>query len=486
MQVTLIRTKEVPQVTLKNNGLEEAKKYYLESSQNTFSIHKFMELSGLKYEEACAEILRIKKSFDSKNNERSWPSSYKCNFLEPGIVSYEDVGQGVALLKKESMDNWMQSFKGKPVIIDHQDVSPQNFKESAVGYITSVYYNDKTGWYDCEFIITNDEGHEAIKNGYSVSCSFDVSETIGGGEWHACKYNEEITKGEGLHLALVTSPRYEDCRIVVNSKKATVENKQEVTLDKKQNETDLTVMSTRQLDQYMGGLSDVGLQALLGGEQDESIKKLAKLHMGDREKKKEEEALGAGGGGGNKPADKKNETVVRKKEDAKMWKLFGRKEAVKDNKIDATKVYVDVDGERVPLSTLMNSYDGVEVLQETDMVKIEGKDVPIGELVASYRNSKTNGFPPKEEEDPKEKKEDAKECSKCGKVHEGACNKKNEEEVPEKEVKKDSKENAKDYFVDLQNARHEQKVDGKAERGMGDTREDKAARGKKFFGSKKK
>ena len=165
-----------------------------------------------------------------------------------------------------------------------------------------------------------------------------------------------------------------------------------------------------------------------------------------------------------------------------MWKLFGKKEAVKDNKIDATKVFVDVDGKRVQLSTLMNSYDGIEVLQETDVVTIEGKEVSISELVTSYKNSKANEFPPKDkEEDPKEKKEDAKECSKCGKVHNGDCPKKNEEEV-----KKDSKENGKDFYVDLQNARHAPIVDGKAERGMADTREDKAARGKRFFGSKKK
>jgi hypothetical protein len=162
------------------------------------------------------------KQVPQRNNEQGWPKSYKCNFLEPGAVSYEDVGQGMAFLKKETMDTWIQSFKGKPVIIEHQDIDPKNFKSKAVGYITQVWYEPADGWYWLEFLITDDEGHEAIKDGYSVSCSFDVLETLPGSEWHAIKYDEEITKGDGQHLALVTSPRYEDCRIVVNSKKARI------------------------------------------------------------------------------------------------------------------------------------------------------------------------------------------------------------------------------------------------------------------------
>ena len=664
-----------------------------------------------------------------KRNEKSWPKSYKCNFLEPGAVSYEDVKQGVALLKKEATDLWIQTFKGKPVIIEHQDISPETFKKKAVGYITNVWYEPTDGWWWCEFLITDDEGHEAIKDGYSVSCSFDVADVGPGGEWHSIKYDEEITVGEGLHLALVTSPRYEDCRIVVNSKRAVMNITSEwkcqecghhfdknapksgemkcpkckstdidVNTDRdqgkkkfkegdpvvvqtgddmgktgkielisgdsakvrtvtgalftyklldldfdlgfgnsrknddidrvrrfmraqikknpgitqealeaaagaefdwlgpnaaddiafevmaergnKSNDTDLTLMSTMQLDKYLSGLSDPGLQTVIDGEHDEAIKKIAKLHITDRATKKEEElAAGAAkekknnldaktlrwveatlsndeassdeelvrhfikeGGLSEQEArswvkergsylrgenSKRNivELVTNKKEGV-MWKLFAKKQdkaAIQNDKIDATKVFVKVDDEMVPLSTLMNSVGGedFEMLQESDTIKINGKDVSIKDLVAAHKANKKN-----DDDDEEKKKADAKKrkddgvCA-CGKKlddddkkrDDGLCNdcfpkkkaddkkkkddEKEEEEEKEKadaKKKKDDEEKeiknkanaGKNFFVDLENARHANIGNEASPRGGAFTREDKAARGKHFFGSKKK
>lgn len=48
-----------------SNSKEEAEKYYLESSQETFSIHKFMKLGGYTYEEACAATVAIRQKFNS-------------------------------------------------------------------------------------------------------------------------------------------------------------------------------------------------------------------------------------------------------------------------------------------------------------------------------------------------------------------------------------------------------------------------------------
>jgi len=666
VEVTIVRSKQVPQVVL--NATTE---YWVTDDSRTVK-KKFTSISEARAY-AKEKDLSIYKAVDgeivegvtNKRNEKTWPSSYKCNFLEPGIVSYEDVGQGIALLKKESMDTWINSFKGKPVIIDHQNVSPANFKETAVGYITNVLYNSTTGWYDAEFIITDDEGHEAIKNGYSVSCSFDVKNSIGGGEWHASKYDEEITKGEGLHLALVTSPRYEDCRIVVNSKravvntssevlddiafklyrkkygdctseqqrkveaeyksyddskKATVQNEQmevelnnakdtftcdacgqvlaisklsksegsknycgqcvdagldesikkykgnskqgiqakivsmasegsfdrsgiylaveeeakregmtkqevvdlidktiksasnnkEVTLEKK-NGVDFSVMSPIQVDKYMETLSDVGIQSIIDGDFPGDIKKLAEAHVGDRAKKLQAEEIA--GATGQKP--------IKKKEASKMWGLFAKKAdkaSITNDKIDATKVFVKVDNEMVPLSTLMNSVGSdFELLQESDAVKINGKDVSVADLVAAYK-TKSNEFPPKKEKEEEEKevkkdakeeeelkkkeiKEDGKKCDKCGaKLNEFPPEKdKDKDKEKDNETldpdlnpdvqkeKKNSKENGKEFFMELENAKEN------GQQNMNDfgsptasIREDKAAQGKKFFGSKKR
>jgi hypothetical protein len=713
MEVTIVRSKQVPQVSLKQNKFVPS---VLKLPTGKFKLVGSLpeDYADKIYatEEEAKDALKEIESRGNKRNEKTWPTSYKCNFLEPGIVSYEDVGQGIALLKKESMDNWINSFKGKPVIIDHQNVSPENFKEAAVGYITDVYYNAKTGWYDAEFIITDDEGHEAIKDGYSVSCSFDVKNSIGGGEWHASKYDEEITQGEGLHLALVTSPRYEDCRIVVNSKRATVENadpedwafksmrekgyvvsyrgsgeyavyksgssdkkiisrteleelakgmvnskkatvenrslqegdeitvrrgdsagctgkielisgdsckvrtpsgslftfylkdliprdksipdlsnekykvtvsidgeaqdmdevelvnpykdmsnveleaklrqipsqmsiepntdrklemeeeakllhqeiekrkasgeyiptneKQEVDL---KNSTDFSVMSPIQVDKYMETLSDVGLQTIVDGDHPGDIKKLAQAHIGDRAKKAQAEEIA--GATGAKPA--------KKKEASKMWKLFAKKEdkaSLKNDKIDASKVFVDVEGEKVPLSTLANSMKEEEmiVLSESDTVKINGKDVKVSDMVKAYK--KTNEFKKEEEEEKKddakeeeevknseekEEKEDDKKCKTCGaslKKNEGEEEKKDDDKKEKNDEKslpnpqtdegdtavaKNSKNNGKEFFMDLENAKNSA-VDSEVGKGPSgtSTREDRAANGKKFFGSKKK
>ena len=70
----------------------------------------------------------------NKKNAKEWASIYSCSFLEQGLVSYEDSGAGVALLRKETIDRMLNSILGKPVIIDHLDATPENFAEMAVGY----------------------------------------------------------------------------------------------------------------------------------------------------------------------------------------------------------------------------------------------------------------------------------------------------------------------------------------------------------------
>jgi len=574
-----------------------------------------------------------------RNNEKDWPSSYMCNFLEAGTVSYEDVNQGVALLKKESMDGWIQTFVDKPVIIDHQDVDPITFKSAAVGYIKRVWFNPADAWYWCEFCITDDTAHELIKNGYSVSCSFDVKEHQPGGEWHAQKYNEEITRGFGLHLALVSNPRYEDCRIekVANSKtvrfnskrienaidrtdpkakemfskekgehpefsdddiwkivgdhmrekenaqfkrsvhqvpagkweiagsnipeeyaglyeteaeaqtaldKITKENsipsylgtlksgeayfvereqvviagpfydydaadrvkkskeKSEphndstyrIVVDKARNHakgknmqtmqnSDLEKMSPVLLDKYMQTLSDVGLQTIVDGEFCEEVKKVAVLHQGDRSKKSEQELMLTG-----KPKE-------ASKMNWKFWSKKGDKSVVHNEKLDADKVFVDVDGVKVSLSTLINTkavkVEEFEELTAADVIKVNGKDVPISDLVENFRNAKKNEG---EEETPEEKKareEKEAKAKKDAKVEPDGDEDKpgkgdGDEDNKEKKDKKNAKDEGHEHFVELHNAKNQTIMDNSAPHGDSSTREDKAERGKKLFGSKKK
>lgn len=153
------------------------------------------------------------KVFLKKSNAKEWPSFYSVRFLEPGLVSYEDVGAGIAMLSREAITKMMPSFMGKPVIEKvHRDMTPENMDKHAVGHIVKVYWG-ADGWAWCDFILTSDSARKLIQNGYSVSCSYGVGATGKGGEWHAIKYDEEILDGVFNHLAIVDDPRYEACGV---------------------------------------------------------------------------------------------------------------------------------------------------------------------------------------------------------------------------------------------------------------------------------
>lgn len=165
---------------------------------------------------------------NKKTNAKDWPCEFTCNVLEPGLVSYEDSDQGIANLPKETILKILPSFVGKPVIARrHIDVSPKDFEDVAVGYITRTWFDDYANWAYFTFLLIDDKAKEDVANGYSVSCAYDNIVTGPGGEWHAIKFDETILDGVGNHLALVTSPRYEKCKIMpctmlVNSKKAVI------------------------------------------------------------------------------------------------------------------------------------------------------------------------------------------------------------------------------------------------------------------------
>lgn len=153
------------------------------------------------------------------NNSKN-VNEYRAQFLQYGLASYEDCDEGVALLEKEVIDKMLPSFIGKPVVIDHVDAQPEEIFNSglAVGRVTDASWNPETGWYECTFTAESQEAKNLIKNGYSVSCAFNVKSVKEGGEWHAIKFQEAITDGSFTHLALVANPRYEDSKIFTNGK----------------------------------------------------------------------------------------------------------------------------------------------------------------------------------------------------------------------------------------------------------------------------
>ena len=138
-------------------------------------------------------------------------------FIEAGLAHYKELGDIV--ITKETLDKFIQTMVGCPVIIDHEDVTDKNVEELRVGVISKVWYNEYDGWYYCEGIITDKEAINLIKNeGWSVSCAYSFVSDDTKKTYHGKPIDMEFIDGEFLHLAIVKEPRYEGANIVINSK----------------------------------------------------------------------------------------------------------------------------------------------------------------------------------------------------------------------------------------------------------------------------
>lgn len=141
---------------------------------------------------------------------------FTSRFLEPGIAHYEELGD--ILITKETLNKFVHTMVGAPVIIDHEDVTDKNVDKLRVGVISRVWFNEFDGWFYCEGILTDNEAIDLIKNqGWNVSCAYSF-ESIPKGMHNGKKIDLEFVDGEFLHLAIVKNPRYEGANIVVNSK----------------------------------------------------------------------------------------------------------------------------------------------------------------------------------------------------------------------------------------------------------------------------
>ena len=152
-------------------------------------------------------------SVEAKGKGRKFVS----RFIEPGVAHYEEFGD--VLITKETLDGFINTMVGCPVIIQHKDIDDENVDKERVGVISNVWFDEFDGWYYCDGIIWDKQAIDLVKNQeWSVSCTYDFDsdklEKIHNGK----KINMEFTGGEFLHLALVPNPRYERANIVVNSK----------------------------------------------------------------------------------------------------------------------------------------------------------------------------------------------------------------------------------------------------------------------------
>ena len=163
------------------------------------------------------------------------------SFMVGGLVSYEDTGDGVFLLRKETLDKMMSTIEGRPVVIGHQPITLKNLEDKAVGYVTKGWFNTETGQFDCEILIKDSDVYDDIKNGNNkVSSAYQVTDLGEGGKYLGQDYEAEILDGTFTHLAIVDNPRYPDAKILINS----LNGEQEMGLFNKNNDEKLEITTS--------------------------------------------------------------------------------------------------------------------------------------------------------------------------------------------------------------------------------------------------
>lgn len=173
-----------------------------------------LETKNKIYEIATNSLIRLDDvTFDYKGKGHKFVS----RFIEAGIAHYSDLGD--VLITKETLDKFINTMVGCPVIINHQDITDNNVDKERVGVISNVWYNPNDGWFYCDGVIWDKQAIDLIKNeGWNVSCAYSFKSDKKPVMYHGKKVDMEFTDGDFQHLAIVKVPRYENANIVVNSK----------------------------------------------------------------------------------------------------------------------------------------------------------------------------------------------------------------------------------------------------------------------------
>lgn len=146
-----------------------------------------------------------------------FPKLYYGLHMAEGVAEYRPSGQEPyrVLVLEDAMQKMDPTFQGKPVYVGHVPGVELNDIQDADGYVVRSFFNQADGKHWCEFLVTTDKGHEAIRKGWNLSNCYVASELEkGGGTWHGVDYIKEVKNAEYEHLAIVQQPRYEESIIL--------------------------------------------------------------------------------------------------------------------------------------------------------------------------------------------------------------------------------------------------------------------------------
>lgn len=150
------------------------------------------------------------------NMATRYPKRYFGLHFAPGVAQYNEPGRDPykIFLNQDTITKCDHTFEGKLLFVEHKDVVKPEMTTMADGIVVKSFFNSLDGKQWVEFLVTTDEGHEAIARGYSLSNSYIVKNSGPGGTWHAVPYEKEVTELDYDHLALVPNPRYKESVIM--------------------------------------------------------------------------------------------------------------------------------------------------------------------------------------------------------------------------------------------------------------------------------
>lgn len=136
-----------------------------------------------------------------------------------GVLAYPERNE---LVRADSLFDAqsMESLRGVPVTLGHPDkmVTPENFKELAVGSVLSVSKTD-SGLLKVELSINDSDAIKDIQNGkIELSCGYDVDLLPENGQYNGIHYDAVQTNRVYNHIALVSRGRAgNSCKINLDS-----------------------------------------------------------------------------------------------------------------------------------------------------------------------------------------------------------------------------------------------------------------------------
>lgn len=145
---------------------------------------------------------------------RLWFGLHMCE----GIAEYKypDKDPLRILVLENAIREMDSSFQGCPLFVQHRDeVNVDDFmNEEPDGVVVRSFFNKADGKHWAEFMTFTNEAEERIRQGWVLSNSYQVKDDNTGGEWHGAPYDQEVVNGEYEHLAIVPNPRYKESVIL--------------------------------------------------------------------------------------------------------------------------------------------------------------------------------------------------------------------------------------------------------------------------------